>query len=479
MVLLLITEKAIQVTLLESQTPLVDILRNQEQRRKHPNKSNVVPIYCYRYIGMADNEQTYLYELKQLEKNLKDSASPYLKITNGLLTKHSAAEIAVATEIWAQFSSWENQRARNYSQLYQIIWDFKIYNTTLQWTLKQSFLKILRLFDENEKNKNTEIRKNFGVSLILWMNTYLPCLFSVKNHNTIPKLIFFGDIRRNEVYFSILLSMLGCDLLYINPHKDKEFSKIDPQYHYTKLLAYEARSQIAEFPRSETQSGKINKSDVVPMGTTSPLKKAPFIAKVNNEVEKSYEELAQLSTSIVMINIYDQHHTICAGGSGVVIDEQGTIVTNYHVIADGCFFGIVFENDEQEYMTETVLAKNEEKDLALLQIDHHTLPIPIKTSDGLKRGQQIVAIGSPLGLMNTISDGIIAGFRHFDDLQLIQITAPISPGSSGGALLDRYGWLVGITTGGYTKGQNLNLAIPSVEIIKLMVIGNFHRPRKR
>jgi serine protease Do len=65
-------------------------------------------------------------------------------------------------------------------------------------------------------------------------------------------------------------------------------------------------------------------------------------------------------------------------------------------------------------------------------------------------------------------DGIVAGFRTLGDEKFIQITAPISPGSSGGALLDRFGCLVGITTAGYLEGQNLNLAVPSSKLILLL-----------
>ncbi|WP_242972864.1 S1C family serine protease [Anaeromicrobium sediminis] len=78
---------------------------------------------------------------------------------------------------------------------------------------------------------------------------------------------------------------------------------------------------------------------------------------------------------------------------------------------------------------------------------------------GLVRGQKIIAIGSPLGLFNTISDGIVSGFREFDYIKMVQITAPISPGSSGGALINMHGKLVGITTAGL-DGQNLNMAVP-------------------
>ena len=87
----------------------------------------------------------------------------------------------------------------------------------------------------------------------------------------------------------------------------------------------------------------------------------------------------------------------------------------------------------------------------------------IKTAP-LVRGQKVVAIGSPLGLFNSISDGIVSGFREINGIPMIQFTAPISSGSSGGALLDMYGRLVGLITAGFDKGQNLNLAVPSEKI---------------
>ena len=71
----------------------------------------------------------------------------------------------------------------------------------------------------------------------------------------------------------------------------------------------------------------------------------------------------------------------------------------------------------------------------------------------------MVAIGSPLGLFNSVSDGIISGFRQLEMVSMIQFTAPVSHGSSGGALLDLYGELIGLITAGYDDGQNLNLAV--------------------
>ena len=82
----------------------------------------------------------------------------------------------------------------------------------------------------------------------------------------------------------------------------------------------------------------------------------------------------------------------------------------------------------------------------------------------------MVAIGSPLGLFNSISDGIIAGFRTIDRVDMIQFTAPISHGSSGGAVLNMYGEVIGISTAGFDDGQNINLAM-GYECIRMFAKG--------
>ena len=84
------------------------------------------------------------------------------------------------------------------------------------------------------------------------------------------------------------------------------------------------------------------------------------------------------------------------------------------------------------------------------------------------RGQKVVAIGSPLGLFNSVSDGIISGFRTIHDTDMIQFTAPTSPGSSGGALLNMQGEVIGICTAGIQEGQNLNLAVEYQTILSFL-----------
>ena len=140
--------------------------------------------------------------------------------------------------------------------------------------------------------------------------------------------------------------------------------------------------------------------------------------------------------------------------------KNGYILTNNHVASGGYFYSVRIEEDENIYETNEVIKYNPMLDLALIRIDRQLNPLKVYNGkDKLVRGQKVVAIGSPLGLFNSVSDGIISGFRVFNDVDMIQFTAPTSHGSSGGAVLNMYGEVIGISTAGIDSGQNINLAM--------------------
>lgn len=143
-----------------------------------------------------------------------------------------------------------------------------------------------------------------------------------------------------------------------------------------------------------------------------------------------------------------------------MISEDGCILTNFHVVSDGAYYRVQLEGETETHPTNELLKYHSLSDLAMLRIDRRCRPVPLmKKGETLVRGQKVVAIGSPLGLFNSVSDGIISGFREIDGRSMIQFTAPTSHGSSGGALLNLYGELIGILTAGFDNGQNLNLAV--------------------
>ena len=187
----------------------------------------------------------------------------------------------------------------------------------------------------------------------------------------------------------------------------------------------------------------------------------------NVSEEKSYEGLAALAPSVVMIGVHDSQNTLVATGSGISINKEGYILTNCHVIEKGQAFSVRLENSKVVYTTTSVIKYNPQLDLAIIRINHQLEPLPIyRGAKELVRGQKCLAIGSPLGLFNSVSDGIISGFRDIDGQEMIQFTAPTSHGSSGGALINTSGEVIGICTAGVEDGQNINFAVSYKHILQ-------------
>ena len=186
----------------------------------------------------------------------------------------------------------------------------------------------------------------------------------------------------------------------------------------------------------------------------------------NSRHELSATEIAKLSNSVLTLYVYDKNHDLISTGSGFVVNDDKTIVTNYHVIDQGYFVEAVSEADVH-YNVSGATFFDEIADIAVLQFETNTglSPLAIADSSSAQVGDTVYAIGSPLGLKNTVSNGIISAIRKEAKYSNIQITAPISAGSSGGVLLNIYGEVLGITYASYSDGQNLNLAIPSREFV--------------
>jgi S1-C subfamily serine protease len=147
-------------------------------------------------------------------------------------------------------------------------------------------------------------------------------------------------------------------------------------------------------------------------------------------------------------------------GTGFIVAADGKILTNYHVIRNSKEATVRLA-DGDVYDTVEVLDVDPRKDIALLKIKAIDLsPVKIGHSNSLQIGDVVYSLSNPLGLLdNTLSEGIISSVRQMDGYRLLQITAPISHGSSGGPLFNTKGEVIGITTSTITQGQSLNFAI--------------------
>lgn len=175
--------------------------------------------------------------------------------------------------------------------------------------------------------------------------------------------------------------------------------------------------------------------------------------------------------AVVVVYAFDNNIELQGQGTGFVIDKSGIIATNYHVISNSYALTVLFTNGEK-YDVKEIINVDKMRDIAIIKIQGYDLPaVTLGNSNNILVGENVITIGNPLGLSNTLSSGIISGIRTDLDYKLIQTTAPISPGSSGGPLLNMKGEVIGITTLYLKEGQNLNFAVPINYLIALKSSG--------
>jgi hypothetical protein len=175
------------------------------------------------------------------------------------------------------------------------------------------------------------------------------------------------------------------------------------------------------------------------------------------------------SPAVVRVELYGRDSRLAKLGSGFVVSEDGLIATNFHVIRGARSARVRFQ-DGASFSVEGVVGVDQEADLALLQIRGRRFPLLTLTDELPPVGRKVYAIGSPKGLTNTLSDGMVSGHRSAKGLTFIQTNAAVSPGSSGGPLLLEGGRVAGITTAilFFKEGQNLNIAVPASQLRLLM-----------
>ena len=189
---------------------------------------------------------------------------------------------------------------------------------------------------------------------------------------------------------------------------------------------------------------------------------------------------AKALDSVVYLNVYDGFDYYI--GSGVVLDDTGLIVTNYHVIAAAEKVAITYANEDTTHALR-VVAYNEAQDIAVLQAaDIGGTPAPLRPEgEVLRVGEVTYNIGHPENLLNTFTTGVITGVRDYTNSGMgtqIQISNPISAGSSGGPLFDEAGRLIGLTSwaveydANSVQVQSLNFALPISAVTELLENSN-------
>lgn len=393
---------------------------------------------------------------------------------------------------------------------------------------------ILEAYGKVKKGVSASMEKNFLVKLAFWYDYVMKGLVNRFNPGDVIKIVADNVCSGQEYLFYYFLTQTGADVLLIQNEKDisdelgllrlsasfkigdmagipipeyfPESAGIKPQQDACPDISVpegapggNIKVRIPERRRKNREAGAAGMSsrgsacgapgnaprkpdgapDMQPGNARNMQSGGAFNMHPGSApnmrpaapVEKSFEELALLASSVVMIAIHDRNGEIIGTGSGIMVGKGGYILTNNHVASGGQYYSVRIEEDDRIYPTDEVIKYNGVLDLAVIRIDRKLRPIPMYTgAKKLVRGQKVVAIGSPLGLFNSVSEGIISGFRTIDNVDMIQFTAPTSHGSSGGAVLNMQGEVIGISTAGFDNGQNINLAV-GYECINAFVRG--------
>ena len=155
-------------------------------------------------------------------------------------------------------------------------------------------------------------------------------------------------------------------------------------------------------------------------------------------------------------------------GSGFIINSEGYLVTNYHVI-DGQEDNIVVLNNKREIISADFIGKDEIRDIALLKIEGNYTPLALATKESLQVGEKVIAIGNPLGLSFTVTEGIISALDRAGPSGLneyVQTDVSLNPGNSGGPLIDIEGKVVGINNFKIGGAESLGFSLESDAIKK-------------
>lgn len=352
-------------------------------------------------------------------------------------------------------------------------------------TLALALSRTLNVFSSAKQGTSESMKDNFAVKLLYWFDAVVPDFRNGYDGKETVKICADNVTKLQEYLFFYMLTLCGFDVLLFQTREDIG-ADLDKYGFSTKfILGAFSNDAVPEYnPIKAEPSGNtpvsqpVNRTENIRITIPERAERTSVAANFVNSVpaqnnvtrEKSMEELASLASSIVMIAIHNSRGDVIGTGSGIMISEKGYILTNNHVARGGSFYSVRVEEDDNVYRTDEIIKYNPVIDLAVIRIDRRLKPIPIYSGKKPVRGQKVVAIGSPLGLFNSVSDGIISGFRLIDSVEMIQFTAPISHGSSGGALLNMNGEVIGISTAGFDAGQNLNLAV-SYEYINTFLMG--------
>ncbi len=343
-------------------------------------------------------------------------------------------------------------------------------------TRTEALVMLIRLLGKEEDAQNSSFRHPF-TDVPAWADKYVGYAYQNGLTNGTSATTFGVDTANAQMYLTFVLRALGYsdtngeDFLWNNPYVLAE-----------SLGALPSCVNRTTFLRADVVTVSYASLSAKLKGSTQTLAQKLIADKVftYEQYMKHYDSDAianyssgpkeltaeqvynKCSPAVFYIEVYDAGGYATGSGSGFFLDGNGTAVTNYHVLEDSYSANITLSGDGNVYKVEGVYDYSIEQDWAVIKVEGSGFPyMEIGDDATVVGGATVYAIGSPLGLQSTISQGLISNAnRQIDGATYIQTSAAISHGSSGGALINKYGQAIGVTSAGFTDGENLGLAIP-------------------
>lgn len=326
--------------------------------------------------------------------------------------------------------------------------------------LEECFKAAVEQLKKLNPNTNDCIQKNFVVKSLFRLDRILK---DWDGRQSI-KIIFENIRKPNDYLFCFLIYKLGAGVLIIQ--EDDIMADLQALGLSESVVIQKPsveKKSVLKIPDKPESENPDSQRRVI-------LKLPPRPAKADNAGKNntggtisSVEQLEQLAKSVAVITMHNRDGTINGTASGIMIGEKGYLLTNSHILNKAYYFSVRIEQDEQIYQTDEVIKYDNIIDMAVIRINRRLDPIELYTG-GLASGQKVISIGSPKKNVNTISKGILSDFRTVNDIEMFHYTAEVARGSSGNAVLDMQGRLIGMYSMTIHAESNINLAISNSHI---------------
>ena len=291
------TRKDIQTVLKHSDDILTDILSPLLDRGASPY------VYCYRIIG-CDDEEKYLTEIVNLDEKLR-SLSNYIFLDRSIkIASNSSIEAARKLLHQVPLNDYSNGALLNVLETHGY---FSLTsNLQVNLKIKNAFGVMLKLYITNEGAVNLSITMNFVMKVLLWFVDYGKQVGKKSSYN--PKIVYWGSPKTHEVYFLILMSLIGCDVLVLNTSFNDRFDQVDKKNEFSFLIKKSREQQIGAFPTQES---------IKP--TQPKIEESPSLVEKRPKLEGNTER--DLSTYHNLIGLYDPAIVVKLKRSDTILED--------------------------------------------------------------------------------------------------------------------------------------------------------------